>query len=139
MKVTNIQAVDTLAAGDKSSILKNRKEPHFFRQLSVIGVTDKGATCEPVQARFYFNQKGNGMNPVYCCVWIHSPGLYTAGGGRAGGCGYDKQSAALQVALDAAGVSLDCNIAGTGECEEALLAVAEYLGIKSPAIVRAHG
>lgn len=139
MRVTNIDPVNTLEQGDKSTILKNRKEKHFYKQLSLVGVTAEGAVCEPVQARFYFNQNGSGMNPVYCCLWLHSKELHTSGGGRAGGCGYCKESAALADALQAAGIELDENIAGTGQTEEALKAVGEFLNVKNPVILRAHG
>lgn len=63
-----------------------------------------------VEARIYWPG-----NTAYACIWVHGAGLYGHGGGKAGGYGYDKASAALQAACDDAGVTLAHNIAGVGE------------------------
>lgn len=63
------------------------------------------------------------------------------GGGRAGGGGYHKPSAALCAALSDAGVNLDENISGAGDgaMEAAIEAIAKAVGVKKPIIHVAHG
>lgn len=57
-------------------------------------------------ARFYMGRSRN-ASVVYCSVWFHGPDPhYYSGSGKAGGFGYHKESAALQDALDSAGITL---------------------------------
>lgn len=64
-------------------------------------------TC--IEARLWFNQRGDGMNPVYCTVWARaadrSEGRHASG--SASGCGYHKHSAALADALANAGFAFE--------------------------------
>lgn len=80
---------------------------------------------ELVDARIYGTQARN-----YACVWIKRDGAWTAGSGYAGGYGYHRPSAALEVALEKAGVTLSSQIGGVGDdaMKEALYAVAEAMG-----------
>lgn len=65
------------------------------------------------------------------CVWIKGGG-YREGKGTAGGGGYDKESAAIAAALEAAGISLSEPIAGRGSAavDGALEAVARAAGYR---------
>lgn len=68
----------------------------------------KGELREVITVRVYFNSKGSGMQPVRSCVWIKpaADGPWHSGRGSAGGCGYHKESAAIDDACSAAGVQL---------------------------------
>ena len=65
---------------------------------------------DAIDIRCYFNPRGNGMQPVRASIWITAPrgsGLeWATGTGSASGCGYHKESAAIEAACDAAGVQL---------------------------------
>ena len=66
---------------------------------------EPGALHEAVVAKFYMGRSRT-ASTVYCSVWVHSEGIYTAGHGSAGGWGYHKASAALSAALTNAGIEL---------------------------------
>jgi hypothetical protein len=101
----------------------------LIRAASVVGIDADGAPREWIIARWYMARRGDGASPVYCSVWAHS-GISLAGHGRATGYGYHKGSAALDAALDSAGVKLSARIDGVGEQAEwaALESVARAMG-----------
>lgn len=133
-------------------IRQNRKESHFTNEYAVL-VDDKQAghlvnynghniMKAVVVARIYATK-----STVYACVWINSStyknrkGVYLSGGGKAGGYGYHRASAALQAALDDAGIVLTEAIDGRGESAmfDALAATAKALGYRKFHIHEAHG
>lgn len=121
------------------------------RMLVVSGCA--GDLQHAVDARFWMGRSSR-SSVVYCSVWIGKPGPkpgpLPSGRGTAGGGGYHKESAALEEALTAAGVSLAyahdsdpaqtwrgqhragdrASIGGVGEqaMQSALLAVARAAG-----------
>jgi len=69
----------------------------------------------PIDARFYMGRSSQ-ASTVYCSVWIHNRnGEFSAGRGSAGGYGYDKESQALEEALNSAGVTFTTHWGGMGE------------------------
>lgn len=96
-------------------IRQNRIESSFISQYTVV---DK-AFKQPIIARFY--QTKTGAN-VYCCLWVNAckhihgvpQDIYVSGGGKAGGYGYHKGSAALEDAINDAGITLSESISGRG-------------------------
>lgn len=124
-------------------IASNRKENGGFAQEYAVLVDNPphthGNTMHPaIVARIYWSKGGT----CYACVWIyaHKKGVSVSGGGRATGYGYHKASAALQSALDDAGVQLHENIGGRGESAmvDALGAIAKALGYRKFHIHNAH-
>ena len=88
-----------------------------------------------IDVRLYMSRSSS-ASVVYCALWIQvSP--YGRGAGKAGGYGYDKNSAAVGYAIDDAGITLDKDIDGRGEYAilEALEAIAQSLGCSNPLIV----
>ena len=81
-----------------------KERVNTVRVISRILGTDKGlqTVCE---ARFYMARRSDGAGPVYCSLWV-SGTQWTSGHGRASGYGYHKESAALQSAIDSAGIRL---------------------------------
>ena len=90
----------TFTKDNPESLMRNRKEKNFHRELAAI--LPDGST--PVTLRTYCTGKW-----AYACVWIcgQAGGEYMslAGGGSAGGYGYCRESAACGAALRAAGVT----------------------------------
>ncbi|MEO1208425.1 MAG: hypothetical protein AAFX78_02685 [Cyanobacteria bacterium J06638_20] len=132
--------VSNLRYGDK--LRQNRKENHFYSQLALI---DPASGREVVTARFYGTLRGS---TVYACIWVRPCDLsaeksaYGLGGGKAGGYGYHKASAALAEAISDAGITLDESITGRGDApmESALYAIAKAnTGKRKFFMVRAHG
>lgn len=119
-------------------IASNRKEKQGLSNEYCLLVPDKTYIMRPlVTVRLYHTNATS-----YACVWIngHSKGVSVSGGGKAGGYGYHRASAALQVALNDAGVVLSENIAGRGETAmtDAMEAISKALGYKKFYIHNAH-
>lgn len=125
---------------------QNRKEPHFYTEYAVL-VPDKNTdqTHKYVKegrflrsliiARLYVTNSTH-----YACVWVHNHPVCISGGGKAGGYGYHRASAALQCALNDAGITLSEAIDGRGEGAmfDALAAVARSLGYRKFHIHTSH-
>lgn len=105
-------------------------EKELCRGMYVIG-TRNGRLDEVITARFWRGRSTN-ASVVLCSVWVRCDPTWTSGRGSAGGGGYHKMSAALQEALNDAGITLDGDISGYGDqaMEEALEAVARAAGIE---------
>lgn len=79
-------------------------EKEMISAYSIIG-TIKGDLKKIVTVRSYMGRSRN-ASTVYCSIWVHGNGYYLAGHGSAGGYGYHKESAALQGAINSAGIQL---------------------------------
>lgn len=129
--------VSNLRYGDK--LRQNRKDNGFYKQLAMI---DPKTGREIVTARFYMP----GQTTQYACIWVYGDigseeSAYGSGGGRAGGYGYHKASAALAEAISDAGITLDQSISARGDAtmESALYAIARAnTGKRKFFMVRAH-
>lgn len=107
----------------------NRKERAFSHEYAVfVAARNKCGGAErrglaTVTLRIY-----NTDMRSYACVWVSDSktGVYLCGGGRAGGYGYHRPSAAAQAALNDCGLVLSEDIGGRGDSaiEAALCAVA---------------
>jgi hypothetical protein len=133
-------------------IAQNRKEKGGFSNEYAVLVPLKAIGCDYkrphatqaaiITARIYYTSGGT----CHACVWINSPtrkdrhSVHVSGGGKAGGGGYHKASAALEHALNDAGIVLSDAIGGRGEdaMYDALAAVATALGYKVFHIHNAH-
>lgn len=107
---------------DSDRIAMHRKESGFYRETAILDPSDGSAI---VKARYYWPGR-DGASNCYCCVWVHGDKSHGHGGGKAGGYGYHKESAALQAASSDAGVYLSEDIGGRGDraMTDALEAVA---------------
>jgi hypothetical protein len=92
---------------------------------------------QPVTARWWTSRRGDGAGRVWCTLWASDARLACNGHGSATGCGYHKTSAALQAAIDSAGITLAQPIDGRGDSaiEDAMLAIADALGYETTTIV----
>ena len=111
---------------------------------------------EPVVLRLYWSKV-----TAYACLWVRGetaldaqgstvrlmPGSSAgdgcgsaSGSGRAAGYGYHKASAAAGEAIRNAGFTLSEAINGRGESAivDALLAIAQCIGVRKPALIQAH-
>lgn len=143
MKATIIDRTE-----NNGKIEQNRKEKHFQTEY-VILVNDKtvsnynGANLmrSIVTARIYATNAAN-----YACIWIQAPtrknhkSVYINGGGKANGYGYHRSSAALQAAINNAGVELSESIDGRGDgaMQEAMISIAQALGYEEFHLHIAH-
>lgn len=104
---------------------------------------------EAITVRTYMG-KSAGASVVRAYVWIQTPspasGPWPFGAGKAGGCGYHKESAAIAHALKTAGVGLydddmsEVDISGTGSThyEDAFKAIATAVGYEGPMLWVSH-
>lgn len=111
---------------------KHRKENNFTQSVTLLCI-DNDEIKELAVARWYYTG-----TRVYCCLWAYN---VASGSGYAGGGGYHKASAAMQKALDSAGIELSEDIDGRGDSaiDNALRAIGWSLGYTYTKIVRAHG
>jgi len=124
--------------------INHRKENKFSKQFTVLvnGRDYDGKPClnELIQLRIYWTD-----SRAYACIWIDGGKnkFYASGSGFAGGYGYHKESAAMEEALESAGIVIDYrdSISGRGEgaMESALMAIARKLGYRKAHICKAHG
>jgi len=124
---------------------RHRKENACYlevRQIVTIDQDEQTAQHRlhvPVELRLYGTGRTNSA-----CLWINHHGAhgtaYRASSGRAGGYGYHRTSAAAQEAIENAGITLAKRIDGVGDnaIDEALVAIAEALGITGYALNRTH-
>lgn len=120
---------------DNAKNLSRGKE--LIRAASVVVLAEAPSTIlgqeirELVVARWYKGRSA-GASRIYCSVWIRSHGEHRmrTGHGWASGGGYHKASAALDSALESAGITLSEAIAGRGDgaVRDGLIAVAEAYG-----------
>jgi hypothetical protein len=104
---------------------KHRKEKLFTNASTLLAING-GEIRELMTVRWYWTNAR-----CYCCLWIHNDANLTgaSGSGFVGGGGYHKTSAAMQKALDSAGIELDIHIDGCGDSaiESALHAIGEAM------------
>ena len=127
----------------KGTISGKWRDKELIRAYHVLDSENVGAAGEPlafIDCRLYM-ARSSVASVVYCLIWAHGiEGPWYEGHGSAGGCGYDKASAAVASALDNAGIIISRDIGGVGSgaiCD-ALLAVARALGAARPFIVESY-
>lgn len=113
---------------------KFRKEDNF---TSGIAILDRDTGRAIVDARIYHTG-----SRAYACIWVHGRDIYASGGAYAGGYGYHRASAALDSAIQRAGIKMDSEIAGVGDgaMQDACEAIARAAtGKRKFFVYRAHG
>ena len=97
-------------------------------------------TLETVVDARWCMGKSASSSVVYCSVWVYPPQATgapsTSGRGSAGGCGYHKESAALEDAFASAGVKFEAHFNGAGEAAmaRAIAAVGAFFGVEGKVI-----
>lgn len=114
---------------------KHRREKNFQEEFSVIAWNGEKFQSV-ITLRVYGTQAKN-----YACLWVSNGGVYANGSGSAGGYGYHRPSAAVEEAMERAGIRLEKHIGGVGDTAiiGGLNAICEYLGIKVYCINVANG
>ena len=129
--------IATIHAGEHDRGKNLSRDKELIRAASVVVLADAPNTLlgqeirELVIARWYKGRSA-GASRIYCSVWIRSHGenRMRTGHGWASGGGYHKESAALESALESAGITLSEAIYGRGDGAiwDGLIAVAEAYG-----------
>lgn len=125
-------------------IRQNRKEDKLLYEYAAIMPALSDMRENPPSARAIVTLRVYGTGAMnYACLWARDAGgaISISGGGRAGGYGYHRASAAVQAAFDDAGIQLSEDIGGRGDraIEEAVYALARALTKKKTLIHKAHG
>ncbi len=127
----------TMTATLPGKLVHNGKWPDKKEQVAAYKVLaiwhndakDSLEIREPVTARLWMARAAS-ASVCYATIWIgghaNDTEVSLAGHGSAGGWGYHRNSAALQFAIESAGIKLDQRIDGVGDTaiEAALLAIA---------------
>jgi hypothetical protein len=89
-----------------------------------------------ITVKFYMGRSSN-ASVVYCNIWLGNDTHCASGTGSAGGGGYHKKSAALQEAIDSAGIALSSPIDGRGDSSmrEAIKAIGKCLGYRKTFLI----
>ena len=127
--------MEPITATIKAGILNGRSltpKMEIVAGKSLVALTPEGETREIVSVRWYMGRSRT-ASVVHCTIWTPE----NSGSGRAGGYGYDKESAAFAEACENAGITLSRDIAGVGESaiREAILAIGRALGYSGGLIV----
>jgi hypothetical protein len=132
-------------APESRSLGSYRKEQHgLYKQYTILDLGAEAYPCaytgmptHPAVAtvRVYWP-----ASTAYACVWLNFSDSYSVGKGKAGGYGYDKESAAIEEALRSAGITLEHSIHGVGEqaIKGALVALARFAGLNNYTVTIAH-
>ncbi len=127
---------------NQGNIAPNRKEKHFIEEYAAI-VALKKADYKGNKLQTIIRLRFYGTNAInYACIWINdgTKGIYSSGGGSAGGYGYHRTSAAAGHAIKDAGFKLSESIDGVGDTgiQEAVEAIAKSMGYRKVYIHKAH-
>lgn len=117
-------------------ITKNRKEKNFYFQYTVVSMKENGVLHTPVELRLYATKSKH-----YACIWVRNGSeCQVSGGGSASGYGYHKASAAVDAAIQNAGIFLEGSLAGVGDTaiREAITAIAKSMGFEKVYVLEAH-
>lgn len=124
--------------GDNINAKSHRKENSFYKSYQLVSFDlaskddyNKGFNTK-LDVRFY-----GGNSTIYCCIWGSLNGIHYNGSGKAGGYGYDKESAAFEAALKCAGFDVS-GLACTGQNEDAINEIAKLQGLEYFTIIRSH-
>lgn len=128
MKVNKLNLKDNEIGAKRDRVSNN-----FYKEISIIDpskATDDnlGRSNGTVATfRFYW-----GSTVCHCVAWFFGKDQYGSGYGNAGGSGYCKESAAMQGALEQAGIKLSKRIHGVGETamREAAMTIGKKLSGK---------
>lgn len=76
----------------------------------------------------------------YCCVWlnyspVNAPSISASGSSYVSGSGYHLKTVAVQTALAAAGIMIQFGVHGDTKIQEAILLIAEHIGLNKPSII----
>lgn len=129
----------TACASSQHDTYKGRNygsEKETVSAYSVIAATKSGMR-EVVTCRVYMGRSRNSSS-VWATVWLRGKNYFGSGSGQAGGYGYHKESAAVDTALQMAGVKLSRSVSGTGETQAALEATARALGYSGQLLFVSH-
>ena len=105
IKTANAQNISNQA-------LNARDKQALIQQITILAIVD-GAIKELTQCRLYMNNSRNASS-ITAILWVNGSN-YACGSGYADGYGYHKQSAAVESAINAAGLELSEHIGGRGE------------------------
>mgnify|MGYP003681479988 CR=1 FL=1 len=117
---------------------RDRISNGFYKEITVINPESattnnlgrsNGSICI---FRFYW-----GSSVCHCTAWFHGKKHHGSGYGSAGGGGYCKESAAMNEAIENAGIKLDKHFGGMGDIamREAVIAIGKKLSGKRKLIL----
>ncbi len=127
--------IQVLAFDGKQNInVDHRREDNFTRSYKLIGFDEAKKEHKTwVDLRLYHPKKGQ---YYYCCVWILTGDVHNGSGKR-----YLSSVDAAQEALTQAGLTFSRKMEHSyleHEIEEALKAIANYLNVPNPYIIKNH-
>jgi hypothetical protein len=115
-------------------VVSNVKISHKKTQMlgGYIMRDEQGAAI--LDVRFY----PVGKNNVACCFWLKYENIECSGSAKTQGYGYHKQSEALGMAIESAGIKIRDDIRGAGESamSQALGQMVQQLGLKPDRLYR---
>ena len=92
--------------------LNARDKQALIQQITILAIVD-GAIRELAECRLYMSNSRSASR-ITAILWVNGDN-YACGSGHADGCGYHKQSAAVESAIKAASFELSEHIGGRGE------------------------
>jgi len=121
--------------------LKFRDTAVFSEGYKLINLASKdGEPVELIDVRLYKSASGH---THYCAVWLKlDKSGWASGAGKTGGCGYDKPSVVLELALYDAGIQIsgddNCWGRGASAMVNTLKVIAETAGYNNTYLAHFH-
>ena len=95
-----------------NQVLNARDKQALIQQITILAIVN-GAIKELAECRLYMSNSRSASR-ITAVLWVYGDN-YACGCGHADGYGYHKQSAAVESAINAAGIELSEPIGGRGE------------------------
>jgi hypothetical protein len=123
---------------DISNAVNYSGKKELIEAMSIVVSAPDKRLHEVCTARWWMGRSKE-ASVIYASLWVRRPrtvdkegnlesnSCWWSGTGSAGGYGYHKVSAALDEAISSAGITLSRSVSGTGECEQALMAIAQAM------------
>lgn len=88
----------------RQPIIEKRDTAELVYAIHVLGIQNS-EVIELIDCRLYAPRKRTGMSNIYAIIWFKIGDFWQVGTGKAGGCGYDKKSAAIDSAVASVGIN----------------------------------
>lgn len=111
-----------------SKLTAFRKEKGFYKSIVLVGL-DGNRIADYAEIRCYRTAARN-----YACLWISNPITgHGQTGGMAGGCGYDREEAAISEAAGKHGITGDWF-----DGRKLLESLAQHIGLEVYSVIESH-
>lgn len=129
------QSVISFVPAKNINVVSHRKESHYKGGYKII--TFKNNEFEEIVDLKIYSTKAT----TFACVWVRNEyNIKASGSGKSTGYAYHRESHAIELALNSAGLKFKESISGRGKSsiETFLNAIARYFNLENFTIIESH-